>query len=86
MQQPQDNQADAAFEGLLQKYTELLIGKDDAESIDMIQKWAVMNHIHKTMPNLMRHWNESHPEAKAEMKALFEQVKSLNEAHREAGK
>lgn len=86
MSQSWDAQAETAFDGLLQKYTELLIGKDDPESIEMIKKWAMFNHIHKTMPNLVRHWHDSHPEAKAAMRGIFEEVKSLNEALRQAGK
>lgn len=85
MRQPWDAQAEAAFDGLLHKYTELLIGTDDAESIEMIKKWALFNHIHKTMPNLVRHWHDTHPEGKAAMREIFEEVKSLNEAHRQSG-
>lgn len=70
------------FDGLLEKYTELLIGEATPEQVEQIKVWALYNHMHKTMPNLTQHWTATHPEAKTEVRALFEEVKRLNEAHR----
>ncbi|MCG7410037.1 YusU family protein [Paenibacillus sp. ACRRX] len=73
-----------AFEQLLLTYSERLTGKDDEQTIQMLKVWATFSHIHKTMPHLTRHWNEQHPEAKAAIRTIFEQVKSLHEAQQKA--
>jgi hypothetical protein len=73
------------FDGLLEKYTELLIGEATPEQVEKIKVWALYNQMHKTMPNLTQHWTAAHPEAKAAVRALFEEVKQLNEAHRAKG-
>ncbi|OPA80085.1 hypothetical protein BVG16_04865 [Paenibacillus selenitireducens] len=73
------------FDGLLEKYTELLIGEATPEQVEKIKVWALYNQMHKTMPNLTQHWTAMHPEAKAAVRALFEEVKQLNEAHRAKG-
>ncbi|WP_018758833.1 YusU family protein [Paenibacillus terrigena] len=74
------------FDGLLEKYAELLLGDNSPEQVEKIKIWALYSHMHKTMPNLTQHWTASHPEAKATVRALFEEVKQLNEAHRAKAK
>lgn len=75
---------DRAFESLIEKYAELLIGSASPEDVEKVRKWALYSHIHKTMPALAAHWSQSHPEARQEMRKLFEDVKRRNEALRAA--
>lgn len=70
------------FEGLIEKYAELLTGQSSKETVEKVKFWALFQQIHKTMPTLVNHWNHAHPEEKAEIRKLFEEIKQLNEAHR----
>ncbi|WP_078544135.1 YusU family protein [Litchfieldia alkalitelluris] len=70
------------FNGLLEKYTELMVGKSDPELIEKVQMWALYSHIAKSMPPLAKHWNETYPDAKDGMKQLVNEIKELNEEHR----
>jgi hypothetical protein len=72
----------AQFDGLLEKYTELLLGETNEELKQKVQAWALYTHIAKSMPPLAKHWNESYPEAKDGMKQLIAEIKELNEVHR----
>lgn len=74
------------FEALIEKFAELLTGETSPELEEKVKYWSMYNHIHKTMPALATHWNQEHPEAKAEVRKLFEEIKELNTAHREAAK
>lgn len=73
---------DQEFEALVEKFAELLTGRTDAESLEKVRKWAIYNHIHKSMPALTSHWNQSHPEAKREVRLLFEEIRDWNNALR----
>ncbi|MCE5170134.1 YusU family protein [Paenibacillus profundus] len=75
----------ASFDALIVKYAELLTGHSDEATVEKVKLWALYNHMHKTMPNLTRHWNDSHPEGKAAVRSLFEEMKQMNEAHRQSG-
>ncbi|UHA74547.1 DUF2573 family protein [Paenibacillus sp. 481] len=75
-----------SFDALVEKYAELLTGQANQETVDNVKMWALYNHMHKTMPNLTRHWNETHPEGKAAVRALFEEIKQMNEAHQNTQK
>lgn len=66
------------FDGLVEKFSELLTGDVSPEMVEKIKVWAIYNHIHKTMPALASHWNQSHPEGKADIRKLFEEVRDLN--------
>ncbi|TVY08987.1 DUF2573 family protein [Paenibacillus cremeus] len=66
------------FEALVEKFSELLTGDASPEMVEKIKVWAIYNHIHKSMPALASHWNQSHPEGKAEIRKLFEEVRDLN--------
>lgn len=77
-----DGKLKAQIEGLLEKYTELLIGDASPELQEKVQAWVLYNHVAKSMPPLIRHWNELYPEAKDEMKALILEIQQLNEANR----
>jgi hypothetical protein len=70
------------FEALLEKYTELLLGKSDAELKEKVKVWALYSHIAKSMPALAKHWNERYPEAKEQMKQLIAEIKQLNDEER----
>ncbi|MBO9130741.1 YusU family protein [Bacillus sp. 165] len=70
------------FDGLLEKYTELLLGTSNEELKEKVQMWALYSHIAKSMPALAKHWNETYPDAKAEMVNLVAEIKQLNDAHR----
>ena len=70
------------MDGLTEKYTELLLGETSEELAQKVKVWALYTHIAKSMPALARHWNETYPEAKAEMVKLIGEIKTLNEQHR----
>jgi hypothetical protein len=74
------------FAALCETYTEMLVGDSSQEMIDKIKMWSIYNHIHKTMPAMASHWNKEHPESKLKMKELFEEIRALNEVHREKKK
>lgn len=67
------------FEALVVKYTELLTGKSDAETVEKVKIMAIYNHISKTMPPLLNHFNLTHPEAKEDIRKIFTEIKELNE-------
>lgn len=71
------------FDGLLEKYTELLLGQNDETLKKKVQMWALYSYIAKTMPALAKHWNDTYPDAKQEMMKLIAEIKQLNEEHRE---
>lgn len=70
------------LEGLLEKYTELLLGDSSEELKQKVQSYVLYTHIAKTMPALAKHWNETYPDAKEGMKQLIGEIKDLNELHR----
>ncbi|GAA0327019.1 YusU family protein [Bacillus carboniphilus] len=67
------------FQALLQKYSELLIGENDDQSVDEVKMWALYSHIAKTMPPLVKHWNEMYPDAKEELKRISFSIKEKNQ-------
>jgi hypothetical protein len=71
---------EAQFEALVEKMSELLTGDSSPDMVAKVKVWAMYNHIHKSMPALAGHWNQTHPEAKAQMRSIFEEIKSLNQA------
>ncbi|MCR8629757.1 YusU family protein [Paenibacillus radicis (ex Xue et al. 2023)] len=66
------------FDALVEKFSELLTGSTSPELVEKIKIWSVYNHIHKTMPALASHWNQSHPESRAVIRSLYEEVRKLN--------
>ncbi|WP_239454417.1 YusU family protein [Bacillus suaedaesalsae] len=77
-----DEKLKSQFDGLLEKYTELLLGEANEELKEKVQTYALYTHIAKTMPALAKHWNETYPDAKEGMKRLIGEIKELNELHR----
>lgn len=76
------NELDDKLEGLLDKYTELLLGESTDELKQDVKQWVIYSHIAKSMPPLAKHFNETYPEAKEEIKHTIQRIKQLNEAHR----
>lgn len=73
------------IDSLLYSFTEFLTGKADEERVEMIKVWALYNHMLKTMPSLVQHWTNEHPEEKAQLRELFEQVKRWNMEKKQKG-
>ncbi|WP_066314327.1 DUF2573 family protein [Bacillus sp. FJAT-29814] len=74
------------LEALLEKYSELLVGETDEETKEKVKAWALYSHIAKSMPALINHWSALYPEARAEMKEIINEIKVLNEQHRNSMK
>jgi hypothetical protein len=68
------------FEVLLEKLAELVTGDSSPEMVAKVKIWAIYNHIHKSMPNLTGHWSQNHPEGRAEIRGIFEEIRNLNQA------
>lgn len=68
------------FEALLEKMAELVTGDSSPEMVAKIKIWAIYNHIHKSMPALSSHWSQNHPEGRAEIRGIFEEIRDLNQA------
>ncbi|KMY51723.1 DUF2573 family protein [Peribacillus loiseleuriae] len=71
------------FDGLIEKYTELLTGENDFELQEKVRYWALYSYIAKSMPALAKHWNATYPEAKQDMIKLIQEIKKLNDDYRE---
>lgn len=71
-------QVQSEFEALVEKFAELLTGNSSPETVEKIKLWSIYSHIHRSMPALTSHWNQSHPEGKAAIRELFEEVRTLN--------
>ncbi|TXC91160.1 DUF2573 family protein [Metabacillus litoralis] len=71
------------FDGLLEKYTELLLGEATDELKEKVKMWALYTHISKSMPPLAKHWNATYPDAKDHLKDIINEIKHLNQEHRE---
>ncbi|MGG5179525.1 YusU family protein [Bacillus sp. MM09(2025)] len=76
------NELDEKLEGLLEKYTELLLGESTDELKQDVKQWVIYSHIAKSMPPLAKHFNETYPKAKEEIKETIQRIKQMNEAHR----
>ncbi|MED0702505.1 DUF2573 family protein [Aeribacillus composti] len=77
-----DNQFQAQIDALVEKYTELLLGKSSPELKEKVKIWVLYTYMAKSMPPLVKHWNEKFPESKEQMKAIINEIKELNEQHR----
>lgn len=74
------------FDGLIEKYTELLTGESDPELQEKIRYWALYTYIAKSMPALAKHWNSTYPEAKQEMVMIIQEIKKRNDEYRQQKK
>jgi hypothetical protein len=72
------------FDALLEKYSELLVGKSDDITKEKVKLYSLYSHIAKTMPALAKHWNGMYPEAKNQIVEIMNEVKVLNEQHRKS--
>jgi hypothetical protein len=70
------------LEGLIEKYTELLLGEVTEAHKENVKAWVLYSYIAKSMPPLVKHWNEQYPDAKQDMMSLVKEIKELNDAHR----
>lgn len=70
------------LDGLLEKYTELLIGEPSNENKEKVKAWIIYSHIAKSMPPLAQHWNQSYPDAKEDIMQVIKEIKELNELNR----
>ncbi|MGE6630013.1 DUF2573 family protein [Bacillus sp. NPDC077027] len=77
-----NKETEEKVDGLLEKYTELLLGETSDELKKDVLNWIIYTHMAKSMPPLVKHFNATYPEAKQEIKETIEQIKALNEAHR----
>ncbi|WP_349408418.1 YusU family protein [Pseudalkalibacillus sp. SCS-8] len=77
-----DQKLKEQFDGLMTKYTELMVGEAGEERKEKIRMWALYTHMSKTMPPLVKHWNEKYPDAKEGMKELIEEVRDMNQQYR----
>ncbi|WP_416729440.1 DUF2573 family protein [Fictibacillus sp. JL2B1089] len=77
-----DDKLQQQLDGLIEKYAELLLGTSDSKHIEMVKAYALYSFIAKSMPPLVKHWNEEYPDAKDAMKNLVQEIKELNEKHR----
>jgi len=77
------SQFDQQFESLITKYTELLLGDASDERIDQVKKWVLYTYISKSMPALVKHWNDLYPDGKNGMVELIKEIKELNDKNRE---
>jgi hypothetical protein len=68
------------FNALVLKTAELITGDTSPEMLEKIKVWAFFNHVHKSLPALTSHWNQTHPESKAEVRRIFEEIRDLNQA------
>jgi hypothetical protein len=72
----------AQIDGLIEKYTELLLGEASPELKEKVQLWVTYTYISKSMPALVKHWNETYPDAKESIKDVILEIQKLNEQHR----
>ncbi|MED1739434.1 YusU family protein [Bacillus swezeyi] len=70
------------LDGLVEKYTELLLGETNEELKEQVRMWIIYNHIAKSMPPLAKHWNGTYPDAKQDIKEVIQNIKKMNEANR----
>ncbi len=74
------------FEALLDKYSELLVGDTSDDVKEKVKIYSLYTHIAKTMPALAKHWNGTYPQAKQELMQIMNDIKILNEQHRNSTK
>ncbi|MDQ0273018.1 DUF2573 family protein [Cytobacillus purgationiresistens] len=77
-----DNKLTKQVDGLLEKYTEILLGESNQELKDKVQLWVTYSFIAKQMPQLVKHWNEMYPDGKEDIKEIIMEIKQLNEENR----
>lgn len=68
------------IDGLLEKYTDLLLGEANPDLKEKVKAWIIFTHISKSMPPLIQHFNGTYPDAKDSMKQIIAEIKALNEA------
>mgnify|MGYP005831433729 CR=1 FL=1 len=74
-----DKKLTEQLDGLLEKYTELLVGEGSAENVEKVKTWIMYSHIAKSMPPLAKHWNAEYPDARDQIKNVIAEVKEMHE-------
>jgi hypothetical protein len=77
------DQLQEQMDGLVEKYTELLLGDATPELKEKVTNWVLYTYIAKSMPALVKHWNEKYPEGKENIKNIIFEIQKMNEEHRE---
>jgi len=67
------------FDSLVTKYTELLLGEENEHLKKEVEIWMLYNHMAKSMPSLVKHWNGQFPEAKQQIVRVIGEIKKLND-------
>lgn len=81
-----DKKLQSQLDGLAEKYSELLVGSTEPEHVEMVKAYVLYSSIAKSMPPLVKHWNDRYPDAKEAIKELISEIKKLNEALRGSDK
>jgi len=68
------------FDSLIEKMAELVTGDTSPEMVEKVKIWAIYNHAHKALPHLTGHWSQLHPDGKADIRAIFEEIRNANQA------
>lgn len=68
---------------LLIRFTELLAGDSTEEKVEMVKMWALYSHMLKVMPDLIQHWEATHPEEKREIRKIFAKIQEWNQQNKE---
>ncbi|OZM56017.1 hypothetical protein CIB95_14335 [Lottiidibacillus patelloidae] len=76
------DQLEEQMDGLVEKYTELLLGEANPELKRKVESWVLYTYISKSMPALVKHWNEQYPEGKENIKNAILEIQKLNQEHR----
>jgi hypothetical protein len=76
------DQLQEQMDGLVEKYTELLLGEATPELKKKVESWVLYTYISKSMPALVKHWNEQYPEGKENIKNAILEIQKLNQEHR----
>ncbi|GAA0349966.1 DUF2573 family protein [Bacillus horti] len=71
------------FERFVQKYAELLTGDSSTEVLRKVKLFSLYSHISKTMPDLAKHWMADNPDAKLQIKQIFDELQTLNREHKQ---
>ena len=74
------------FDSLVTKYTELLLGEDQEHLKKEVEIWMLYNHMAKSMPSLVKHWNGQFPEAKQQIVGMISEIKKLNDFQKQKTK
>lgn len=73
-----NSQFEIEFQALIDTFADMVVGDNSPEMMEKIKIWSIYNHIHKTMPALASHWSQNHPDSRAVIRGLFEEVRAMH--------